>query len=97
MTDARKIIKKIRRIPELNIRDTSKDWLIDIRAKKIAESEWEKAKDIKRQHNFEAMQRANQERKEAQEAEALRQEEINLTRLKNLRKARRALKKRSTT
>lgn len=97
MTDARDVIKKIKRIPKLNIRDTSMDWLTDIKAGHYMQEFWESDKKIKRQHNFEAMLRGKEISNAAKEAETLRQEEINRQRMINLKKARRALKKKRST
>ena len=97
MTDARDVIKKVKRIPKLNIRDTSMDWLTDIKADHYMQEFWESDKRIKHGHNFEAMLRGKEVHNAAKEAEAHRQEEINKQRMVNLKKARRALKKKRST
>jgi hypothetical protein len=97
MTDPRHVIKKVRRIPKPNFRDTSMDWLTDIKAGHYMQEFWENDKIIKRDQNFKKAQAALELHKEAKQAEKERQQGIIDERLKNLKKARKALKKKRST
>lgn len=94
MPDVKKVIKKVRNIPRRSDhRDISDDWLALAKANVAEQELWERDKKIKREENFRKMQYGLELKKEADQAERERQAEIAEQRLRNLRKARRALKR----
>jgi len=94
MTDPRKIIKKIRHIPiKIKKRDTSKDWLVEIKAERERQETWQDSLKIKREHNFALALAGLEEYRQERQAEKDRQKEIEEERLKNLKKARKVLAK----
>ena len=93
MTDPKRVVKKVRRIRKVNVRDTSKDWLVELIAERSSEKKWRGANKIKRDQNFKKALAALEVVKEQKLAEKERQQGIMETRLKNLKKARKAKKK----
>jgi hypothetical protein len=94
MTDIRKVIKSIRHIGKQPQKDPQTMIELLIAAQKARERTvdlWENDKRIKREHNFALMKAAQEERLERIRLEKERQEEVNQTRLKNLKKGRRKL------
>ena len=92
MADAiNKAIRKVRGKPKLimKVRDTSRDWLVDIKAEAHKQSIWEKDKINRRDQNFNKLLVGQKKYQEAKQAEKDRQTEIGKARLKNLKKARR--------
>lgn len=96
MSDVRRVIKSIRRVgkkppvdppTELDIKVA--EWKDDTYTYKF----WERDKKIKRDQNFERMKLAREEQLEQKRLSKLREEEIKKNRLLNLKKARKALKK----
>ena len=93
MTDARRVIKRVRKVGILQVplRDPYGAWL----EKQRVSNMWERDKEIKRDQNFQKMTLAREKQVAAIRAEKERQELINEERLKNLKKARRAKKRRN--
>jgi predicted nucleotidyltransferase len=86
MDTVRKLLKKIRGIPirPLIVRDTSMDWLLDIKAEQHKQEFWERDKRIVRDYNFQKARIALEKAREERQAFADE-------RLENLKKARRKL------
>ena len=85
----RKILRRVRGKRKLLKIDTSRDWLIQIKANQNAQVAWEQDKVIKRDDNFRKLQQGQARFRAEQDAEKERQAAINEVRLKNLKKARR--------
>ena len=87
-------IRKIRGKRKLaKPRDSSMDWLVEIRAVEHINSFKETSQRLERDRNFEKMIIGQKRYQEEKQAEKDRQEEISKARLKNLKKARRVRKK----
>ena len=96
MTDARDVIKRVRKVGLL-VEEPPSDpvgVIIDTwRTRQL----WERDKIIKRDQNFQKMKAARERQVEVIRAAKERQEEIRLERLDNLAKARKVLKKKRST
>jgi len=96
MTDARDVIKRIRKVGKL-VEEPPTDpvgvFIDEWNKRKL----WERDKIIKRDQNFKLMKAGKDRQLEAIHAERERQEEIRSQRLDNLAKARKVLKKKRST
>jgi len=95
MTDPRKIIKKIRhQFKRLEKPEPLwKKFQAEARAREYMADFWERDKKVVRDANFKKALIGLEEYRERQREEKERQEQIALDRLKNLKKARRVLKR----
>jgi len=93
VTDARRVIKRVRKVGKLRVppKDPYGVW----QEKQRVSNMWKRDKEIKRDQNFQKMTLAREKQVSAIRAEKERQELINEERLKNLKKARRAKKRRN--
>ena len=94
MSVVKRVLRKIRKTRRPSPpRDTSMDWLVQIRANQNRQAAWEQDKIAKRDENFRKLLIGQEKYRAQQDAEKERQKAINDVRLKNLKKARRARSK----
>jgi len=90
----KKVIRRVRGTQKpQEQRDDSMDWLVAIRARQQQTRRWDRDKTNKRDDSFRKMLMAREVQVDAINAEKARQVEIGEARLKNLKKARRRLKR----
>ena len=92
---AKKVLRNLRKTRKPPKIDTSRDWLAKIKGKQNLHATWEQDKKIKRDANFQKLLIGQAKHRAKINAEKERQEEINVVRLKNLKKARKAKEKRN--
>jgi len=94
MPTAKKIIKKVRRqYKPKKLEPKWKQLKAQHDARVYREQLWERDKKVVRDHNFNKMLAGLEQYREKVQTEKERQEQINQTRLKNLKKARRVRRK----